>query len=107
MTATSSVRVDDQSNLCVVHVSGDLDLAAVSHVVDLGSSMIETTSAARVAVDMAGVSFIDSCGIGALVALCNTARGRNLPFRVVAVPLGVRRVLELAGMCDALGVAHV
>jgi anti-sigma B factor antagonist len=107
MTASSLVQVDQQGDLCVVFLNGELDIAVGPQVVNLGRAMIESTSADRIAVDMAGVTFMDSSGVAALLALRSAARERDLPFRVVSASRGVCRVLEISGLLSALDVVEV
>jgi anti-anti-sigma factor len=55
------------------------------------------------ALDLAGVRFIDCAGVGALVASCRAARqdGGRLP--VVALSPCARRIIEITGLQEVLG----
>ena len=52
-------------------------------------------SAAELVVDLAGVEFVDSAGVGVLVALFKTARRNGGRARFCRVSAGVRGVLEI------------
>jgi len=47
--------------------------------------------------DMAGVTYITSTGIGAITMIMFEAERRRLPFRLARVPRNVRNVLEVLG----------
>lgn len=80
---------------------GEVDMGAVDA---LGSALQDALSAGRVdvVVDLAGVTFLDCAGIGALVAGRNTAVRRGCGYTVVNSKWQVRRVLELTGVLTAL-----
>jgi anti-sigma B factor antagonist len=52
----------------------------------------------RVVIDLGDVDFMDSSGLGALVASLKTARGAGGDLRIAAVGTQVRMVLELTGL---------
>jgi anti-anti-sigma factor len=75
-------------------VEGELDLAAAPEVL----ARVRTAAArAPVALDLSGVTFIDSCSLHVLVQ----AR-RMAGVRVVAASARVRRTAELAGLAYLL-----
>jgi len=79
----------------VARVWGELDVASAS---DVFAAIGKTVGPAEVIVDLSEVTFIDSSGLAALVALARAAT-----VRVVA-PHGSppRRVLDLTGLASAL-----
>ena len=78
-----SVEVCDS---CVL-ISGEIDMATAALLVD---AVIKTSDAA---LDLSGVTFIDSMGLHALIDL---RQGGTLP-PIVAVSASVLRLLELSG----------
>lgn len=50
---------------------------------------------AHLVVDLEGIEFVDSAGIGALVSIFKTARARGLSIRLAGVHPNVRSVLEI------------
>jgi anti-anti-sigma factor len=95
------LRERDPARASVV-VSGDLDIATASTLEEISA----VTAAEIVALDMSGVTFMDASAVASLIRLrCSLARnGRTLCLD--SVPPGPRRLLELAGVCDLLGVAE-
>lgn len=49
-------------------------------------------------IDLSATTFLDSCGLGALVALHKTASGRKGTVRLLNPPPPVQQLLELARM---------
>jgi anti-sigma B factor antagonist len=87
----------------VVALCGDLDLAdapaVASHLIaaaaQFGPSII---------VDLAGLEFIDACGLGMLVRVLKRTRESGGDMCLAAPRRGVRRLLEITGLIDVLPV---
>lgn len=82
-------------------VSGEVDLAAADELRAAGARALDALgSGPRLDIDMAGVSFIDSSGLGALVAIRNAAEasGRSIALLVTSAP--IIRLFELTGLRD-------
>lgn len=88
----------------VVHVVGEVDVATADAVRTAG---IEAVGKAErhVEVDVRGVSFMDSTGLAALLALFKEATRRSLTFSVLCGPgeTPVYKLVRLVGLDDALG----
>ena len=78
----------------VVSFRGEVDLehSPVARDVLLGC----VRAGRHLAVDLSGVSYIDSSGIAGLIEAYQTAKSSNLQFRLAQISGAVRRVLELA-----------
>jgi anti-sigma B factor antagonist len=90
-------RPGDES-VPVVAVHGDLDLDTAH---DLRGALIETIDehpGLTVIVDLEGVEFIDSAGLGVLLGGRERARTRDGDLVLVATGRSVVRVLELTGL---------
>jgi anti-sigma B factor antagonist len=55
-----------------------------------------------VVVDLADLSFIDSTGLGALVAGFQRARDAGIAFRLARPSRGVRQILVLSGLLEVV-----
>jgi len=86
---------DDKAIVVALHGHLILDNGTMLH--DEVRSLIEG-GAKRVLVDMAGVDFIDSHGIGQMVACETTSRSRQAEVRFVGLRPKVMKVLELTGL---------
>ena len=84
----------------VVSVRGEVDIATAPMLDRLLHSLLE--SHAHVVLDLSGVSFIDSTGIGVLVAAARAADQDGGSFAVREPSRSVLRVLELSGVSARL-----
>ncbi len=57
-----------------------------------------TNGQRNIEIDLCETSFLDSCGLGALIALHKTACGRNGTLRLLNPPPAVQQILELTRM---------
>ena len=68
-----------ERDVAVVQVVGELDLASVNELRSVALDIF-ATGQPNLALDLSGVTFIDSAGIGAVVDLANRSRERNGTF---------------------------
>jgi anti-anti-sigma factor len=78
--------------------TGELDLAGAPAVADAVGSV----AANDVELDVSDVSFLDSSGVGALVAQQTRLRDRGHRLRLVGLQAMPRRSLETLGLLDEL-----
>jgi anti-sigma B factor antagonist len=93
------LRIGRQDAVVAVHGDVDLDTAP-----DLRTALIEAIDelpGRLVVVDLDGVDFIDSAGLGVLVRGLQHAREREGELKLVATGQNVVRVLELTGLARA------
>ncbi|MCM4084349.1 STAS domain-containing protein [Paractinoplanes hotanensis] len=85
-----------------VAVAGEIDLATVDELEDalLGIPLAEPLPA--IEVDLGEVTFLDCCGVSALVAGRNAAVRAGGGLRITRPQPAVRRVLELTGLLGVL-----
>jgi anti-anti-sigma factor len=79
-------------------LTGAVDISAAEEIAALADPAIATHTG-EVVVELSRVTFIDSAGVGALVALNNSLADRGLgPLRVTPGPPNVMQVLHLVGL---------
>ncbi len=80
-------------------LSGEIDVAVADDLRSAGSRVAAALDpGSRLDIDMGGVSFIDSSGFGALVAVHHAATSKGLSTALVNLTPGVRRLVELSGI---------
>lgn len=89
----NEVVTEQRDDLTLVRLSGEVDLSWSGQVREAILDALEQRS---VGVDLAGVSYIDSSGIAALVEGLQTARDSERRFVLIAASPAVLAVLELA-----------
>jgi anti-anti-sigma factor len=85
------------ANATVIKLVGELDHAAAEPLVEEFERRTRSTGA-QLVLDLAGVTFVDSAGIGALVGIERSARERRVALRTVPPPEHVSSVLRLSGV---------
>jgi anti-sigma B factor antagonist len=99
-----SVHIDHSSpETCRLVLAGDLDLAASPHLTDVVVQLITDTEAERVVLDLAGVGFIDSTGLGALIAAHNAAHERGREMTLANVGDQAAIVLRITALDRVFG----
>jgi stage II sporulation protein AA (anti-sigma F factor antagonist) len=83
---------------CTVTLSGEIDLSCSDELISLLTSTAQDAGADTTEVDLAGVGFMDSSGIDALIAGYRAAHLAGRRFTVVRPQQNVRRVFEIAGV---------
>jgi anti-anti-sigma factor len=78
----------------VIAVTGEVDMATAPRLIEC----LQDRSDRDVILDFAGVAFIDSRGIAALLKSHKTLRARGRSLRITAEPDNVRKVLEVTGV---------
>jgi anti-sigma B factor antagonist len=87
--------------VAVLRVKGDVDLFQGTA---LKSAILEETHAenAGLIIDLGGVGYMDSSGVGILLLAKSYCEKKDIPLRIAAVQEPVRRVLELTKLSDYL-----
>jgi anti-sigma B factor antagonist len=85
-------------------VTGDVDIATAGELREAGEQAI-TDVTGTLRIDLSGVTFMDSSGISALVAIRNAAMASTTLILDNPSPRVVR-VLEITGLASAFRVEH-
>jgi anti-anti-sigma factor len=82
----------------VILLVGELDLAAAPELHRRLISAVESSAAARITLDLSGVTFLDAGCTGVIVAAAETAAARGQQLRVDGLHGTTRRVFEVLGL---------
>ena len=104
MTSTGNdhVAVMRDGDHTTVRLTGEFDMSATFTVEPALERALAEPGVRALTVDLSGLSFIDSTGIGILLRLESEARARGTELSIVPAPAEVHRVFEVAGVADAL-----
>jgi anti-anti-sigma factor len=86
----------------VIELRGELDMAINDALRVLLVETVTKATPTRIVIDMLHVSFVDSTGIGALVAGFNAANEAGVEYTVRSMAPFVERQLRVAGLYDQL-----
>lgn len=101
---TVSTTVSADGRVAVVSVAGELDLGTAEAVWPGLERLLTARGAQAVVFDGTALEFVDSSGLRVLLRGAKLAESGGTAFRVVAPHPVVQRVLELAGVREALDV---
>ena len=100
---TLEVARTGDTNRTLVRLSGELDASTVGVLFD---SVEPAQSAARLVLDLSDLSFVDSRGLGAFVAIGEKRRTLGREVEIVNASRPVARLFEIVGL-DRLPCVHV
>ncbi|MGZ8634473.1 MAG: STAS domain-containing protein [Solirubrobacteraceae bacterium] len=89
------VTVTSQDGVCVVAISGELDLDTMA---ELNTALAACDGVATTVVDLRGLTFIDSSGVSGLLAATRHARDAGSRLICVPGPASIQRIFELTGV---------
>ena len=94
----------EQETTIVLSVTGEIDVATADDLRDIGLGVLQSLQCETLCADLSAVTFMDSTGLGALIALRTAAvdNGRTLVIRNPSV--ATTRLFELTGLSEVLGV---
>lgn len=87
-------------------VAGEVDMTTAGDLTAAGAAGLAEPACTRLEVDLSGVSFLDSSGIGALVAIRTEARNAGKPMQIVEAPDRVRQVIDVCGLTNEFGMSR-
>jgi anti-sigma B factor antagonist len=85
----------------VIELGGEFDLSKRRAVVELVQREL-AKSPARLAIDLRGVTFIDSSGVHALIETSRLARQSGVEFSIIPGSRPIQRVFEVCGLTNHL-----
>jgi anti-sigma B factor antagonist len=87
-------------DLLIMRLSGKLSLETVHDFI----STMRAEAAARLVLDMSGVSFLDSAGVGALVSIFVSRRNHGKTLALAALTQQGNAVMQVSGLLKLLPV---
>jgi anti-anti-sigma factor len=90
------IRFRDHGRHKVIEVSGDVDLYNVSELKQAIFDLVENSNTSSIIIDMKDTSYLDSSGIGALVAGQKKIKLKGGKFALLNIKDEVLNVLKLA-----------
>lgn len=102
MTAQANLEIVERTDEAVAaRLTGDLDIVTADDVKRELTDMVDS-GPNTLGLDMADVRFVDSSGLGALVAVHRHAEAQGSRFIVRGVPPQVQRLFEITRLDDLL-----
>ena len=86
----------------IIEVAGELDLHSAPQLRAEAVRAIESQSPPRIIIDLSGVTFLDSTGVGVLVGALKRAREAGGALQFCNAQTRVNRIFEITGLIGAL-----
>ncbi|MEV3987036.1 STAS domain-containing protein [Nonomuraea sp. NPDC049758] len=99
-----SLSIGVHEDFIVARAAGDLDYASAGLLHRQVKDAWETTQSAGLVVDLSGLAFCDSMGIGVLVLLLNQSREQQSSLVLPGIPAHLERILTITGLRTAFQV---
>ncbi|HEY3339759.1 MAG TPA: STAS domain-containing protein [Propionicimonas sp.] len=94
----TSFNVDDvRTDLAIIRAVGRLNMVAAPELRDVVARLVQSGKS-RLVVDLSGVEFMDSSGLGALIGALKTTRQAGGDLRIAAPGEQVLMVLQLSNV---------
>jgi anti-anti-sigma factor len=94
-----SIQIERSNESLLVRLSGEIDLSNSHELHQQLETAVE--GSARVVIDLAEITYLDSQGLRLIKQLCNKADKDGTEVQLVAPPAGfARQVLDMARMGD-------
>lgn len=94
------IVVSEQAGTTIVAASGDLDLASAPRLRDAAVTRLMAGDK-RLVIDLSELEFLDSTGLGTLVAILKRAKTLGADLRLVIGRERVRKVFDLTALTTA------
>lgn len=98
------VSVDRDDEHVVLHLAGELDLHGVEQLAEAVRGALDHGPVDALDVDLRELGFIDSSGLGGVLAARAAVTATGAAFHLVGVSPTVARVMEIAGLDHTLEV---
>jgi anti-anti-sigma factor len=100
MTDELTIRTSQEGWTATVAAQGELDISTIGELRAAVTAAAEDSE--RLVLDLSGVDFIDSTGLGGLLELRSTLQSRSVSFAIVAGEGPVRQAVEITGLSELL-----
>lgn len=99
------IALKRENRVLTVYLKGELDHHAVSKVKETIDMQLVRSSIAELVLDMSGVSFMDSSGIGLIVGRYNKIRALGGSMKIVNTGLNILKVLNMSGLSKLMEIS--
>ena len=101
-----SITVQHAPDEVVFHLAGEIDVLTVTRLSNMVNEVLADEPPSRMVLDMAGVTFCDSQGLGTLVVLSRKAQHAQAVLALANVGDFLLRVLDITGLRSALMISN-
>ncbi len=96
------VTSQEINNTLVVSLVGELDEHSANYVRDTMDNIMSESNASQVIVDLAGLEFMDSTGIGVMIGRYKKMKSRGIPIFVTNPSKQIDRIFMMTALYDVM-----
>jgi anti-sigma B factor antagonist len=97
-----SIAVQRAPDEVTIQLAGEIDVLTVTELSTVVNELVVDDQLNRIVLDMSGVTFCDSQGLGTLVVLSRKAQHAQIVLALANVGEFLMRVLDITGLRSAL-----
>ena len=97
------IEVNEQDPLYEVKVHGEVDVYTAPKLREIVFPLSEKESA-QIVIDLSGVSYMDSTGLGVIVGVFKSCRAHNGELKLIGLSDRLKRLFEITGLADILNI---
>lgn len=98
------VETQGRADQPVLVLQGELDMGTEAQLRAASAEQLSVNGVSTLRLDLAGLTFLDSTGVSALVDLRKQARDQGVTVELVAVSRRAARVLTIVGLAESFGI---
>ncbi len=96
------VTSQEINNTLVISLVGELDEHSANYVRDTMDNIMSESNASQVIVDLAGLEFMDSTGIGVMIGRYKKMKSRGIPIFVTNPSKQIDRIFMMTALYDVM-----
>lgn len=102
-----TINFEETNEKLVCKINGDFDAYNSAEIKKQIKERMENSKATKVVVDMSNVPYIDSAGLGAMVAILKDARHMGKEIVLLALRQNVKRIFEMTRLDKVFRIVDV
>ena len=99
-----NIEIQAHTEQAILVLHGELDMGTESQLHDVAVAQLAVQGVAKLGLDLAGITFLDSTGVTALLDLRKRANDRGIDMQILAVSRRAARILALVGLAETFGI---
>jgi anti-anti-sigma factor len=102
--STMDVDLGVVGNQAVVRFTGEIDMAVADDMASVATVALDREGLKSLVIDLTEVTFMDSCGLRALVEAHDAAQSKGISWQLQGLSPQLKRLLSVTGLSEYLAV---
>jgi anti-sigma B factor antagonist len=101
-----NIEITDSNDLVTINVAGEIDVYTAPKLRETLFPLAERPSVNMI-INLSGVEYMDSTGIGVFVGTFKNVRSSNGDFQLVGLSDRLKRLFEITGLADIMNISQI